>query len=276
MYKSNLFIIILLWSLVSCNLINPNEPVPAYLYIHPFTVKKLSGTGSASSKITDAWVFIDDQPWGVIEIPSKIPVIKSGNHKITIAAGIMNNGQSVDRIKYPFYKGYTVHDNLAAGVVDSVFPNTEYTDGLHFELINDFESGNDFTGMGITTSSSKVFEGNKSGEIIATNAIPDFDAFSSDYNLPGGGTRIYLEMNYYCDAVFNVYLQSNNFAKGEFIKHYLISISKKQVWNKIYIDLTSAVSANPADSYQLVISGSKPDTVDQAAFYFDNVKIITF
>ncbi len=276
MNKFNLLIGILLLLSLSCNLINPEEPTPAYLFINHFSVKKISGTGSTSSKITDAWAYVDDQPVGVVELPAKIPVLSTGLHKITIAPGIMNNGQSVDRIKYPFYKGYTIQHTLTAGEIDSLSPETEYTDGLHFELINDFETSNDFIGMGITTASNKVFEGNKSGEIIATKTIPEFDALSSDYNLPGGGTRIYLEMDYYCDAAFNVYVQSNNFAKSEFVKHYVISISKKQVWNKIYIDLTSAVSGNPADSYQLVFSGSKPAEADQAGFYFDNVKIITF
>ncbi len=261
----------------SCQLFDRPEAVPAYLYIRPFTLTTDAQTeGSASSKITDAWVYVNDQPVGTVEIPAKIPVLQEGNQKITIAPGIMKDGKSVERVIYPFYKGFSLNLDLQPGVIDTVNPSTTYADGLTFHMINDFELGNDFTGMSLTGDPQKVFEGMNSGEILINTVIPDFEASSSGRVLPGKGTRIFLEMDYRCDGPFKVYLQSNDFLNAKFVQHYIITVTKKEVWNKIYIDLTNAVSGNPADTYQLIFKGSLPEGANVASYLFDNVKIVSF
>jgi hypothetical protein len=40
--------------------------------------------GSASHKITDAWVYVDDQLVGVWEVPSKIPALEAGEHTVKV------------------------------------------------------------------------------------------------------------------------------------------------------------------------------------------------
>ncbi|MEM1124402.1 MAG: hypothetical protein AAGJ18_28445, partial [Bacteroidota bacterium] len=49
----------------ACDLINPEESLPAYLNVEPFEFSTLPEQGVNSSQITDAWVFVDDVSMGI-------------------------------------------------------------------------------------------------------------------------------------------------------------------------------------------------------------------
>ena len=88
-----LFLSLLVLSILgSCNIYNPAEPVPAYIHVDNIKVKgadtTATGQGTNSSKISDAWIYIDDQLIGCFEMPCTVPVISEGNHALRIRTGI--------------------------------------------------------------------------------------------------------------------------------------------------------------------------------------------
>ncbi|HEY0262319.1 MAG TPA: hypothetical protein VGB95_04790, partial [Chitinophagales bacterium] len=82
----------------------PNNGIPVYIQIDSMSVQTNQSTqGSASSKITDAWLYVNGEQIGVFELPAKIPVLKSGDLRVSISAGIKDNGIANTRAAYPFY-----------------------------------------------------------------------------------------------------------------------------------------------------------------------------
>lgn len=262
----------LLWTLSACN---PVEPAPDYLTIPSFTLTTDYLTeGSASHKIVDAWVYIDNDPVGVFAIPAHFPVIREGD-SLTIVPGIMERGISNTREPYPFYKSITLPFSYDPATSDTIIPSITYREGLRFPLLEDFEFGNDFSGMTVTSVASQVYEGSKSGTFTLTTSNDSLVAISSAYALPDGGTRVFLEFDYRNEQPFNVLLQANG-AQGNSNVEYLITVNPKSTWNKFYVDLTTVVSGLSAEDYQVVFSAALKDTVTTARYYWDNVKIVHF
>ena len=70
-YPYSLISLFALIFMSSCELYNPAEPTPAYIHIDKFILNTAYLTeGSNSHKITDAWVYIDDQLLGCFELPA--------------------------------------------------------------------------------------------------------------------------------------------------------------------------------------------------------------
>ena len=108
----------------SCELYNPSEPIPAYIHIEKFNLTTDYATqGSNSHKITDAWVYVDDQLIGCFELPATFPVITEGTHKVKIVAGIKVNGIASNRGQYPFYNPYEQIVNFEVGKKITLSPD---------------------------------------------------------------------------------------------------------------------------------------------------------
>ena len=109
----------------SCNIINPAEPVPAYLHVDSFSVKTDPLTqGSSSHRIVDAWVFVDGNIVGAFEMPVNVPVLSAGMHKVTVRPGILVNGIAATRSIYPFYSGYDTVMNLESAKINTAQSNS--------------------------------------------------------------------------------------------------------------------------------------------------------
>src|SRR5687767_2026929 len=71
------------------------EPVPSYIHIDSISLNSIYSTqGTSDHKITDAWVFVNEQYVGVYELPATFPVLYEGTQNIRIKAGIKKNGIS--------------------------------------------------------------------------------------------------------------------------------------------------------------------------------------
>lgn len=259
----------------ACDWINPEEPLPDYVVIPDITLTtNYLAEGSASEKIVDAWVYIDNNPIGVFELPARFPIIE-GSGTLQIVPGILERGISNTREPYPFYQGYSYSYSYDPATDDTIYPSILYRDDTNFPLKEDFESGNEFSGMTVTGATSEVFEGDKSGVVRMDSDNDTLLAFSTGYQLPGGGTRVYLEMDYRNDIPFNILLQGNR-QQGNATLEYLITVNPQSAWNKMYIDVTNITSGLNANNYQLVFATSLPDTLPSANLYWDNVKIVHF
>ena len=139
-----ILIIISTLNFTSCNFYNPSEKVPAYLHIDSFDLKgNYDSSGTLSHSITDVWVIIDNEFIGAFELPADIPVLKEGSHKITLKAGIKENGIANTRLPYPFYAPYVATINLQANKTDTIRPVIYYNDGAYRMVFNeDYENPN--------------------------------------------------------------------------------------------------------------------------------------
>ena len=73
----------------TCNLINPAEPTPALIQIdNNQSTTNLTTQGSASHKIVDAWVYVDNQALGAYEMPCKFRGLSNRCNTIYIQGGI--------------------------------------------------------------------------------------------------------------------------------------------------------------------------------------------
>ncbi|MEN9347280.1 MAG: hypothetical protein RLZZ77_791 [Bacteroidota bacterium] len=281
------FIVFVLVLFNSCNLINPDEQEPGYIYIPSLTFTTGPGEGTSSQKITEVWVYVNEDIMGVYDLPANIPVLKEGSQNVRIFAGIKNNGFSDTRIRYPFYVPFDTTLTFSALKTDTVKPRFEYFENLLIDQ-KGFESGNFLIPAGtnngtfeVVTDDNLVFEGNRSGlgKLTSSQSVL---YYKDDENLTfTSGNTIMLEMNYSCNNRFAIGLISND---GSITKRNMVLVVNpttsgegNPVWNKIYIDMGSVPIENPnADFFELYFE-STPDTDGQPVeIYLDNLKFVRF
>lgn len=268
--------------LFSCEIINPEEKIPSYIYIDEFKLNTLSGQGGNTHKITDAWVYIDGNFHGVYELPATFPVLASGVHDIRLAAGIKMNGISSSREIYPFYTRYDIQRTLTEAKIDTFLPEVSYLSELSFSnlWLEEFEDA----GMLMDTTSNsmvdivQVFDttqGSKVGYVELSSTLYRFECYSEQIVLPTNGSRVYIEMEYKCNQEFYTGLYANILNSSmELVPVMAINSSSGQ-WNKIYIDLSQIlVNYTNAKNFILYFSSEKSDDVTTGSISFDNIKII--
>jgi hypothetical protein len=270
----------------SCNLINREEEIPSYIAID--TIRLNANTalqGSASSKITDAWIYVDDQLVGAFELPCKIPVLAAGEHTISVGAGVMVNGLTALRAPYPFYRFYSENSiNLNEGEVREIEPVVTYFDSLQFAFMANFDdlsgskleaAGASDTTIALVSNPELVFEG--AGSMLAAlyrdSGFIEFQMVEP-VELPKQGTTVYLELNYKTTHILNVGLKANYTSSGT-VSAPLVSLNPSTEWNKIYINLTRQVSQQiNAANYRIYFYAPKPAGSGKMELFIDNMKIV--
>lgn len=283
----------LLISLTSCDLINPAETAPAYLQIASVSLNTTPAQGSASEKISEAWVFLDDQLLGAFAIPSTIPVLAEGQHEIRIEAGIRENGISSTPDIYPFYQTYTETLNFTQLETEVINAQIGYQSQTRFSLIESFEGGNAIFRNIITgtpkskleISNTDVFEGNGKGiiQLATDDPFVEIATVNRYKGLLDNSNAVFLELNYRSDipASFGIvgYLDSQELPVGT---AYQAGFNPSEEWNKIYFNLTPIVFNSNVDALQIVIKAGLPinaeGTFDQESglVELDNIKLVHF
>lgn len=279
--------------LASCEVINPEEPVPAYLYIPEVQFSTDAFTeGTDSEKITEIWLSVSGDFLGAYAIPARIPLLEFGEQTITISAGIKDNGISNTPEIYPFYQGFVFDRNLQSHVIDTIRPVFRYSDQAKFAFIEDFEGSTSvFQVVRIgdqnqfQVSDEEPFEGNASGLITldSVNTIFEIATETRYGQLKEVGTAIYLELNYKSDVPVVFGLVGYN--EGDFPSEGIILLDPgffpSDTWNKIYFNLTENIFELNKDEYQIALQAFIPyengqPSVKTAKVYLDNIKLLHF
>ena len=267
--------------LSSCSVIEPAGPSPTYIEIDSFRVSSdFAVSGSNSNKITDAWVIVDGEFLGTFPVPCKIPIADGGQHRISIRAGIIEDGISSLRTSYIKYTSFDTIMNMVVGDSYNVLPKITYSASNSYPNKEDFEDASlDLvnTSVGnapltiIATPDPNVFEGNSGMVTLAdSNTVLEI-ASVAPFILPLN-TLTYIELNYKSDVDFTVGAYITAFSV---FKKDLLNIRATSVWKKIYInvnDLGGVVSDGTA--YKFYIHAEKPSALVSANLYFDNFKVI--
>lgn len=280
--------IALLGLLYSCEDFDGDQTIPAYIQLDKFTLTKNSNLaeGSLSHKITDVWVYVDDQLIGAFELPARFPVLKKGKHKITLAPGIKMNGMSGTRVVYPFYKRIEITDSiLVEGKIlhlDSTVTVTSYSDNAKFAWKEDFEDGGvslqkrtgSDTSIYATSVSGNVFEGFSSG-LIYLNETQDFYEIETinKFVLPKNASPVFLEMNYKTNNPIRIGLLA--YYSSKIVQTPTIVLNPTTEWKKIYINFTPDISDSySALDYKVFFGEYKNSTNTTATILFDNIKLV--
>lgn len=300
-----LFLGLLLFS-ASCKKFEGSQKVPAYIHIESIEVDSLTDYfvyGANTHKITDAWVHVDDQLIGVYELPATFPVLEKGPHKVTVYGGIMVDGRSAARDRYPFYQPWTVQNlNLVEDSIVNLSPVLRYYpigEGTNVAWKEDFENTNTL----LSDSSSDVNMNRVSG-VEAWQSVNsfwsgkvelppdslDFTVVTADqFNFYKNTDGVYclLEMDYNCNDTFLVGIQY-------YLDYYLETLpiikvtptdkthDKPERWNKIYINIGPYMNEFQRASYfklfftsNLAMEGSEYHPISEPRYYyFDNLKLL--
>lgn len=273
----------------SCEVLDPAEPAAAYISIDDIDVNILipGEEGSASHKITDAWVYANGELVGAFELPAVVPILEEGPTEIIVFAGIKNGGFSSDRKRYPFYEPYKATLDLVPDEVIALDFDVNYYDATDVYVIDDFESaGTNFiagpisdTNFTSISTAGYVFEGSGSGEAHMVTGMTYWESRSNEDLVLPQGDEIYLEMDYATNDTVLVGIIAENILgstkSGVIYLFPTYSGSGFPVYNKIYIQLSNQIgTAQNADTFEIyferLLSGSHPQ---EPRYYIDNVKI---
>jgi hypothetical protein len=279
--------------LTSCDKFDNEQTIPSYLHIDKITLtdNPMINEGSLSNKISDAWVYIDDQLIGAFELPATFPVLTKGKHNISIYPGIKMNGMVGTRVVYEFYNkiqinGFNFVQN-SVSTIDSSLTNTSYKDNVVF-WNEDFESSSvrfqkrplSDTNIIKTNTSGDVFEGGYSGivTIDPLHSYFEIEPKGDNFKLPKNSSPIFIELNYKSNNSFYVGLMA--YQSGQTLPSNqiaTIAIKPTTEWKKIYINLTPDVIDNYSYyNYKFFISAIKDENVSTANILLDNIKLVYF
>jgi hypothetical protein len=276
-------------SFTGCNLIDPKEVTPTYVHIDSFTFYRnptLPASLTLSHQINSVWVFYNDNPIGVYDLPVTFPVMATGTGKLTIAPGISVSGMNNYLARYPFYMSDTLTIQPQPGKVMSIKPRTTYfptirnypAGGINFEdLITRFDLVSGSVPIAISGDSSDVCEGYGSG-LIALNRPNDTlseNSWNTTFSVPLGADA-YIELNYKGNTPFYIGLQANMNNGGIYMKRYLTGVYASDHWQKFYLAIKDFVAQYQADNYTLFIKAALPADQATGRVLLDNIQVIYF
>lgn len=303
------FVLALLLSLsfVSCRKFEGSQKVPSYIHIESIEVDSLTDYfvyGANTHKITDAWVYVDDNLIGTYELPATFPVLKKGPHKVVIRGGIKVDGRSPARDMYPFYMPCEYKNlNLVEDSIVNLSPVVRYYpigDLVNVAWMEDFENSNSLLPEAVSDTSVIRCTGSEawlsvnsfwSGKVELPPDSLDFSIATTDeFDFYKGmnGVLCMLEMDYNCNDTFFVGIQYYRDYTLETLPLVKVTPTDKthdkpQRWNKIYINIGHQMNYNSSASYFKIYFTSNLSTIydppyhpisEPRYYYFDNLKLL--
>lgn len=268
---------------ITCSKEKYEATIPSYITINNITLTtNYNEEGSASSNITDAWVFINDDLVGVYELPATFPILKEGDVELKVYAGIKDNGIAATRARYLLYDPHIEHINLVKEQTLVINPQVTYNSDVKFTWKEDFENAS-LSFLYHVNSDTTIFkqngtvkEGSYSGKIILESSMNFFEATSVSYsNIPKNGTPVYFELDFKTNEpiVVGIYHDGDQYAK--------ITLNVAENWKKIYINLTDLVNA-PVNANDIKVffgfqeTANDPFLTDNPEVYIDNLKLVHY
>ena len=280
--KYLLIVCITIISLFSCE--KQKAIVPGFLKIDDVVLQATAIQGSSSDRITDINVFINDQSIGIFELPALIPIQQTGNVNLKIRSIINKNGQSNEKVDYPFYTTFSLDTIFVPEVQMEITPVVKYQSSAIFDdpwSGEDFEAGVNFYYSALSdtvfqriTNPADAFEG-ASGLAYLSESMDFFEAWSPTFsNIPRNGVDVWLEMDYKSTHQFAISVYIN----GTLINNQrpIVFFNPRVTYGKVYVELNSVFSTlSGAFNYTLAI-GFPKQTGEVAQFHLDNVKLVRF
>ncbi len=257
--------------------------IPAYIRVAPPVVVADAGQ-EASSKITDLWVYVNDQPAGVWQPGRRIPLVANGNSTIKLVAGVRRNGITDNRIQYPFYATWQQQVHLVPEQTTTLAPEFQYFTNLNYWLA-DLNTGQRFDTLNcsatmqlVPSDSTLVDQGAQYGRIVLDTDHTIYRGVSSGDAFTTTGGAAFLEMDYRSDTRLLVgvrYLA----AGAQYEVAYVYALPTKQAdgsmpWNKIYVDLAEPWNVPGALDKRFFIKAELEAGATSGLVEVDNIKLV--
>ncbi len=280
-----IFLSLLIFSFItSCDIINPEEDIPAYIEIKEFNYTPEPG-GSSSTKITDGWIYVDGEFLGAFNLPRTIPVLRSGEVNIILDAGIKENGIVETPGIYPFYERYATTVTLTPGETVTIQPDTKYDESVAKNVFDEnFDDSNlNFSEFEKTDIGAK--EGDSGILRLDDEDKPSLSGLSGPIlEFPGQGDVAFLELDYKGDVNIFVGVTGYDSFGQDVFTELRYGLNPKEDWNKVYFNFTELMDLlkeQTVDSYRIRIAAQIPlvDGVfiyEEAEVMIDNVKLFVF
>lgn len=225
-------------------------------------------------------------------MPAHIPVLAEGENNIQIFAGIKNNGQSNNRIIYPFYTNYETDLTLVPGNTDTLYPEVLYKSKTVFSWLEDFEdrsisleqSGTFSTidSLFIIDDPTLVFQYSIPGSRYSAGGFMDTGyqhlEFSSTrlFDPPRGEFDVYLEFNFKSDIALTAGFYPINAQVVTGVP--VVTFYPTTEWKKAYVSLARDISVPDYrnSDIRLFFAAIKNNTDTVANVYLDNIKLVHF
>jgi len=273
----------IIFTVFTCDVINPEEEIPAFLEMETFNLLSSPNTGSSNENITEGWVYVDNNLIGAFSKGKPFPVLASGTVDIIVDPGVHENGIGFTPSLFPYYTRYTTTLELIPGQTTTFTPEFRYQEDTDFRFIQEFDNttifnvdrdGNEETTINYT--SDQAFEGT-SAIIELDNDNPFFDVASNiTFDLPTmGGNQPWLEINFKTDVPFAIGLLAQDFS-GQVTPLYLNGLNTTTEWRKVYINLQETINNLPFPPYQVGFSAMLPTDQNRGTIFIDNIKLLHF
>jgi hypothetical protein len=287
--KLLVLIIIIALAYSSCSKFDKTEQRPAFIKIEKIDlVINNSSEGSNSSKIVDAWVFVDDELIGIFDLPTTVPITKVGSRTIKVYPGIKKNGIAVDRERYPFYTFYTYNENLIADSTYAIQPTVNYIENAYIWQ-EDFEDPSfkltqyqsDTTMNRATTPTIELFEGGAGLISLNSNQYQcemrtneaNFNNFPTNLSTPG-----FIELDYSSNFPLEIGILANYVAGETYERSPLITLNATNgVWNKTYLYIPDASNFySGAPEFDVYFRVTNPNGISGIKVFVDNIKVVFY
>ena len=271
-----------------------NNPLPVWLEINKWTLNSNGAIGVNDPKelthnFSDVWVYVDGKVIGVFEVPCKIPVLISGNCKVSLYPAIKNNGLAAVKKIYPFAEPFETTLQLTEGETYVFNPITRYNTNTKFSI-------EDFEGSSVTIEKETVYsspglelqiQNNPSigswgnyGHLSLNTIDSLWIGLLPELTLPKSGAEVYLEFDYKNTSSILTGMIERQIG-GSTVDHggYTAIRQKPEElqWKKIYIDLKDVVSNTPNGiTYRQYLKMSLDSGLSSSDVYIDNIKVIHF
>lgn len=269
-----------------------NNPDPSWLEITAWdlqvNINSQYPTGELTESFTNAWVYINDQPVGVFELPVKLPLLEEGETKVTLFPAVINNGISATKKIYPFVESYITTVTLTKNGTTVVNPTTRYISYTRF-WIEDFEEasikitddGNSLAMIGTSGDPSIIqpFNNTRFGRISLNSSENKWVGFTDDVVLPKSG-EVYLEIDYHNtnSLLTGVLAIGPTIGVVENPNIQLNAQNASEVkWKKIYIDLKEILTnSQSAEYFKISFQSILDEGLTTGEVNIDNVKLVYF
>ncbi len=282
--------------IVSCNEFEGDQEVPSFIYIKGFNVvenpaiSQSSVDGFQSSAITDAWVYVDNIYIGTYSLPSKVPILKKGNHKIEIKPGIKLNGIALTRSDYPFYTSYTATHNLRELETDTIDTmDITYRDDFSVFAISElFENSFlSFSTEGLMQDTNKLNTCNHADTVEwgTTCGAMYLDASEIPYRIISDTIKctnkstLVMEIDYWCNIPLGIGMMGkpSPAAQTQYLNVMTLNPNDKKGWQKVYIVLGKVwQQLSYPENFRVFLTPQKKKGVQKGWIYIDNIKIIHY
>jgi hypothetical protein len=270
-------------ALPSCEIINPEEEIPAFVHIDEFSFTTVEGQGYPVHSLTDAWVFVDEEFIGTYELPATIPILSAGPTNLRIEPGVRVSGLVGQRSVNPFMRKYSGTVALFPDSQVVINPAITYEDWVTFKWMEAFEN----VGFGISNTSNSegsvqrisgpdAFAGNSLKMSIPSGSY--FMECSSDlaYTLPAAAAPVFLEFTYRNNNSMYIGLISRTLSGVT--QTSILVLNPSEQWKHVYVNLTETVSSSTlvgALGHQVFFGFIRDEGVEGEAYAFlDNIKLM--